>query len=99
MQHKFAIISLFVSSLLVLTGCEKDVDLSNIDTRAELEMGLALPIGEMSATLGDFIGTDMIDGLYTDENGAFCFQSEFSIPTKQNANVSVTSIFKSRKRI
>lgn len=90
MQHKFAIISLFVSSLLVLTGCEKDVDLTNIDTRAELEMGLALPVGELSATLGDFIGTDMIYGLYTDENGAFCFQSEFSIPTKQFYNLDLS---------
>lgn len=82
MQHKFAIISLFVSSLLVLTGCEKDVDLTNIDTRAELEMGLALPVGELSATLGDFVDVNTINGLYTDEKGIFYFQDTFAITPK-----------------
>ncbi len=37
-----------------MSGCKANVDLKNIDKTAELDMGIALPVGSMSATIGDF---------------------------------------------
>lgn len=73
-----------IAALLVagmLTGCRSDVDVSNIDTRSELEMGIALPIGSMSATLGDFLGNGLgsiyIDSV--DNKGVITWKDTFNI--------------------
>ena len=73
-----------IATLLVagiLTGCRSDVDVSNIDTHAELEMGIALPIGSMSATLGDFLGNGLgsiyIDSV--DNKGVITWKDTFKI--------------------
>ncbi len=47
-----------------LMACHSDIDLKNIDTTSELELGLALPVGSVSAKLEDFIGK--VNGLYID---------------------------------
>ena len=47
-----------------LMACHSDIDLKNIDKTTELELGLALPVGSMSAKLEDFIGK--VNGLYVD---------------------------------
>ena len=36
----------------VFAGCHSEIDLQNIDKTAELEMGLAMPIGSIHATMG-----------------------------------------------
>ena len=41
---------------MTLVGCKADVDLGNIDTTTKVEANLALPIGSVNATLGDFVG-------------------------------------------
>ena len=41
---------------LALVSCHSDVDLGNIDTRAEVELGVALPVGSVHATIGNFFG-------------------------------------------
>ena len=43
----------FISSLLV--GCHSDLKFNDIDTAAQLNMGVALKIGTVTATLGDFV--------------------------------------------
>ena len=48
----------------MLMACHSDIDLKNIDPKADLEMGLAIPIGSVRAKLGDFAGK--IDHLYVD---------------------------------
>ena len=40
----------------VLASCHSEIDLKNIDKTAELEMGLALPIGSVHAKISDFFG-------------------------------------------
>lgn len=73
-----------IATLLVagiLTGCRSDVDVSNIDTHAELEMGIALPIGSMSATLGDFLGNGL-GSIYIDSvnnKGVITWKDTFNI--------------------
>ena len=41
---------------LSLIGCRADVDLNNIDTTSEVELGVALPVGSMSVALSDILG-------------------------------------------
>lgn len=73
-------------ALLLLAGCKADVNLNNIDTKTQLDLGIAIPIGSMSATIGDFLnmGTE-IEGLYVDslENkGILTFKDTFSVERK-----------------
>ena len=51
---------LFMGSLLV--GCHSSLKLDNIDPTAQLDMGLALKVATVTATLGDFI--DQSEDLY-----------------------------------
>lgn len=53
---------IFIGS--VLMACHSDIDLNNIDTTAELEIGAALPVGSVRAKLGDFAGK--VDHLFID---------------------------------
>lgn len=65
-----------------MTGCHSDIDLQNIDSSAELEMGVALPIGSMHATIGDFLGDGQVKNIYVDslENtGVIAWKDTFDI--------------------
>lgn len=68
----------------LLAACRADVDLNNIDTTAEIEMGVALPIGSMSASINDFMGGS-IQNVYIDtvENyNVLTFRDTFRIEKK-----------------
>lgn len=62
--------------LFVATGCRTEADMSNIDTTAEVEFGVALPVGTLSVRLGDLLGAT-VDGssnLYYRADGTLCFR-------------------------
>ena len=40
----------------LLSSCHSDLDFGNIDPKAEVELGLALPVGSVYASIGDFFG-------------------------------------------
>ncbi|MBO7457470.1 MAG: hypothetical protein J6T71_06580 [Paludibacteraceae bacterium] len=65
----------------MLSACHSDIDLNNIDTQAEVEMGLALPVGSFHATIGDFfgkgIGNFYVDSLNND--GVITWKDTFKI--------------------
>lgn len=65
----------FLSTLLMLaalmTACTEKLDLKNIDPHAQAKMALALPVGEMSVTVGDLLGNT---GIYYREDGALYWQ-------------------------
>ncbi|MDY5076333.1 MAG: hypothetical protein SPE88_06070, partial [Paludibacteraceae bacterium] len=42
--------------LLSFSGCRVDADMSNLDTKTELDFGVAMPVGTLSVTLGDLLG-------------------------------------------
>ena len=63
---------------LSLIGCRADVDLNNIDTTAEVELGMALPVGSMSVSLSDILGTNSPENLYFRSDGVLCLRSEYS---------------------
>ena len=73
----FAAIALMIIALW--SGCKSDIDLQNLDTRAELEMGLALPIGTVKASVGDFLGSGQVDGIYIGDNRVMFFRDTFDI--------------------
>lgn len=75
----------------VLASCHSDVDLKNIDTQAELELGIALPIGSLHVTMGDFFGDGKIANISVDENGIFHFIDTFPIPAKQYHQIDLAS--------
>ena len=66
---------------LMLASCHSDVDLDNIDTRSEVELGLALPVGTLHATIGDFFGKGIgkfyVDSL--DNRGVITWKDTFKI--------------------
>ncbi len=72
----------------LLSSCKEDLDLKNMDNRAEVEMGIALPIGSMSATIGDFLGNGQVDGIYVGTGGLLYFRDTFDITrTFHNINL------------
>ena len=73
---------LMVVGSLLFSGCNNDVDLGNIDTRAELEMGLAMPIGWLSATVGDFLGNGQVEGIYVGDNDVLYYRDTFDVSRK-----------------
>ena len=62
-RHLNAIIAIAVG--LLSSGCHSKIDLDNIDPKAEVEMGVALPIGTLSLQVSDFVGGN-IPYLYID---------------------------------
>ncbi len=76
--------SVFVGICLsAFTACQSDVDLKNIDTKAGAEMALALPIGEVSAELDDFLGYGNIsDFIQVGDGGVFFYEDTFKVARK-----------------
>ena len=55
LKHFYAILTVLLGGLLA--GCHSDINFDNIDPKAELNMGVALPVGSIHFTIGDFFGT------------------------------------------
>ncbi|MCR5049757.1 MAG: hypothetical protein K6A36_01585 [Paludibacteraceae bacterium] len=74
-----AAMALTMASLLMV-GCHSDIDFNNIDGKAEVDMGLVLPIGTMSVSLKDVLGkvpNIYIDSL--DNRGVITWKDTFII--------------------
>lgn len=61
-KHLLALITILAVGML--SGCKSEIDLKNIDTTAEVGLGLALPIGNVHMTIFDMVGN--IENLYVD---------------------------------
>lgn len=73
---------LYIFSLsFMVEGCTADVDLNNIDTSTSVNASIALPIGSVSATIGDLIGgighNVFIDSIRN--KGVLTFRDTFTI--------------------
>lgn len=88
-RHFCALIALSAGCLLV--GCHSDVDLNNIDTTANVEMGLAVPVGSMTFTVGDFLGSGQVSQISVDVNGTFHFADTLSIPQRVYHKIDLSS--------
>ncbi len=65
--------------LLSLPSCRADVDLNDIDPSAQVQLGLALPVGEVSVTINDLLKGDLKDLVSVDEEGLLYFEDTFGI--------------------
>ncbi len=93
MKHKLFTSVLFGICLTMFTACQADVDLDNLDATVGAKMGLALPVGEMSMTIGDFLGNGSIsEYLHINEDGMFFFEDTFSI-SRRFAQVHLEDYF------
>ena len=81
MDFKHLCVLMAVTMGCFLTACHSDVDLENIDPKAEVELGLALPVGSVHATIGDFFGNGIgkfyVDSL--DNKGVITWRDTFKI--------------------
>lgn len=89
-MRKITILATMLGALL-LTACRADIDVQNIDPAAEVRMGLAIPVGSMSAKMGDFLGDSTIDQISVDADGIYHFTSRVEIPTKNYRKIDVAS--------
>ena len=70
-----------VCSLIAMQSCDAGVDLQNIDTTVSVEAALAVPVGSIRATIGNFVGRNS-GSLYIDtlENrGVLTFRDTFGV--------------------
>lgn len=85
MKHSSSFLAVLLAcTALIWHGCEADVDLNNIDTTVGVDATVALPLGSVSATIGDFVG-DGTWGIFTDSlnnKGVLTFRDTFSMSRK-----------------
>ena len=89
-MRKITFIATMLAAVL-LTACHADIDVQNIDPAAEVRMGLAIPVGSMSAKMGDFLGDSTIEQISVGEDGIYHFTSRVEIPTKNYRKIDVAS--------
>lgn len=68
-----------LGTLLSLPSCRADIDLNDIDPSAQVQLGLALPVGEMKMTINDFLKGELKDLIGVDEDGLLYFEDTFII--------------------
>lgn len=84
MKRSFAYIAtggLLMLSVASFNSCKQEkLYINDTDLSAELDLGLALPIGTMRATVGDFLGGNQVQGLYVDSldnRGVFTYKGNY----------------------
>ena len=95
-KYIYAVIAFVMAGLLV--GCHSKVDLENIDPQAEVEMGVALPVGSIHATIGDFLGGGQLENIYLDEDNVFHFIDTVPIPTKDYHKIDIKKYILENKK-
>lgn len=70
---------LTLSTVLLFTACREELDLNRIEPEVSLEMGVALPIGQVTATLGDFLGNGQVRNIFIGEDGVLFYRDTFDI--------------------
>lgn len=88
-KHLHALIAVMAG--LLLAGCHSKIDFENIDKKVEVEGGLALPIGTMHATMGDFLGNGKVKKISVDEEGVFHYIDTVDIPTKEYHQINLAN--------
>lgn len=66
-----------VLASLLFSGCEADIDLNHIDPTAKVQMGIALPLGEFSVRIGDFLGDSTVRQISIREDGVYQYSDTF----------------------
>lgn len=64
-------LTIIFAGVLMFASCKADVDLGNVSTEMELNMGLALPLGSVRASMGDFIGDTTFNYVNINDEGVY----------------------------
>lgn len=75
---------------IALTCCKADIDFDNIDPSAKVAMGVALPVGTITARLGDFIGDTTIQFIKVNDNGVYQLEASYNY-TKQFHEINLSN--------
>lgn len=65
---------LLIGMLGFLSSCQEDVDLTNIDTRSELNVGVASPLGSISVALSDVFLNPVGSNFFIDADGTISYR-------------------------
>lgn len=76
---------------MAMVACKAKVDLDNIDPTMKLEMGLAVPVGTIRATLGDFLRIDTMATIHLTENGTYVFEQQIELEQAFSLPVDLTN--------
>ena len=80
MRKPYSLTIIAAMVALFATSCKSDVNFSDIDKTAEVDMALALPVGTMSATINDFIGSESVqEHLVVNEDGVLQLNYDYDI--------------------
>lgn len=66
-------------SALYLHGCKADVDMNHIDPTVQVKLGLALPIGTLSATIDDFLNGKVTNYIEVRDDGVLQYRDTFRV--------------------
>lgn len=81
-MKKLSILGAIVCLVCLLNGCKEKVDFDNIDTTMQADLGLAIPVGDMTVTAADFLGGNQVEVIYMDDDGIFHYMDTLDIPTR-----------------
>lgn len=59
-------------------GCKADIDLSDVDWSTSVKASLALPVGSVSAQMGDFLGVSKFPQISIDSMGRYVYMDTIS---------------------
>lgn len=81
-MKKLSILGAIACLVCLLNGCKEKVDFDNIDTTMQADLGLAIPVGDMTVTAADFLGGNQVKVIYMDTDGIFHYMDTLDIPTR-----------------
>lgn len=84
--HTFIAVTL---ACLLLASCHSKVDLTDINKQAELDLGLAFPVGTMRVTIGDILNAGTFDRIYVDDKDLFHLIDTVDLNPKKYHNINL----------
>lgn len=74
-QSRILLLLILASLTGVMIGCKERVDFNDIDTRSQVGLGIALPIGSLHVTLGDLTKTNTFGNkFYIAQDGTLTYR-------------------------
>ena len=81
-MKKLSILGAVACLVFLMSGCKENVDFNNINTEIQADLGLAIPVGDMTVTAADFLGGNQVKVIYMDADGIFHYMDTLDIPTR-----------------
>ena len=81
-MKKLSILGAVACLVFLMSGCKENVDFNNINTEIQADLGLAIPVGDMTVTAADFLGGNQVKVIYMDADGIFHYIDTLDVPTR-----------------